>query len=62
MTIKTLSVPCPNCQKQVIMTNESPCRPFCSERCKAIDFGDWASENYTIPVESNEIDRWSEDE
>ena len=61
MTVKTLSVPCPSCKKQVLLTSESPFRPFCSERCKAIDFGDWATEKNAIPVEENELDRWSED-
>lgn len=26
-------------------------RPFCSERCKTIDLGNWAAENYRIPGE-----------
>lgn len=26
-------------------------RPFCSERCKAIDLGDWANERYRVPAE-----------
>ena len=25
-------------------------RPFCSERCKLIDLGAWASERYRVPV------------
>jgi hypothetical protein len=29
---------------------ESRYRPFCSERCKQIDLGAWAAEQYTIPV------------
>jgi endogenous inhibitor of DNA gyrase (YacG/DUF329 family) len=35
----------------------SPWRPFCSERCKLIDLGAWASEQHTIagdPVEPTE--------
>ncbi|CBJ36794.1 conserved protein of unknown function, UPF0243 family [Ralstonia solanacearum CMR15] len=31
-------------------TPESRYRPFCSERCKQIDLGAWAAEQYTIPV------------
>ncbi|MGI9339544.1 MAG: DNA gyrase inhibitor YacG, partial [Psychrobacter sp.] len=27
-------------------------KPFCSERCKLIDLGAWASEEYTLPAES----------
>jgi endogenous inhibitor of DNA gyrase (YacG/DUF329 family) len=26
-------------------------RPFCSERCKIIDLGDWAAERYRVPAE-----------
>jgi uncharacterized protein len=26
-------------------------RPFCSERCKLFDLGDWATEKYRVPVE-----------
>lgn len=29
----------------------NPWRPFCSERCKLIDLGQWASDGYRIPVE-----------
>jgi endogenous inhibitor of DNA gyrase (YacG/DUF329 family) len=28
----------------------SPTRPFCSDRCKLIDLGAWASEEHAIPV------------
>lgn len=29
-------------------------RPFCSERCKLIDLGQWASESYRIPETNQE--------
>jgi hypothetical protein len=29
---------------------QSPFRPFCSERCKLLDLGAWASESYRIPA------------
>lgn len=62
MTVKTLSVNCPTCQKKVIMGPQSPFRPFCSERCKSLDFGEWASENNKIAGEIvEEEDYWSED-
>jgi uncharacterized protein len=32
----------------------SPWRPFCSERCKLIDLGAWASEQHAIP--GNELE------
>ena len=31
----------------------NPFRPFCSERCKLIDLGQWASESYRVPVEES---------
>jgi len=42
-------LPCPQCQKPVQWRSDNPWRPFCSERCKLIDFGDWATENHRIP-------------
>ncbi|PIS36851.1 MAG: DNA gyrase inhibitor YacG [Nitrospirae bacterium CG_4_9_14_3_um_filter_53_35] len=43
-------VPCPICRK---MTDwyDNPYRPFCSERCKLLDLGAWASEGYRVPGE-----------
>ncbi|MCP5117333.1 MAG: DNA gyrase inhibitor YacG [bacterium] len=42
---------CPICRKQVALSG--PCMPVCSERCKLLDRGNWASEKYVIstPVE-----------
>ena len=42
---------CPNCEKPTVW-QDNPFRPFCSERCKLIDFGNWADENYAVPDES----------
>ncbi len=47
----TPKVDCPVCKKTVIWSEASPYRPFCSERCKLIDFGDWATEAHAIPGE-----------
>ena len=48
---KLAIVACPHCAKDVIWNKEvSPYRPFCSERCKLIDLGQWASESYSVPV------------
>jgi len=41
-------VKCPQCKADVPWTAESKWRPFCSERCKLIDVGAWASERYRI--------------
>lgn len=40
---------CPTCNRNVEWNPESPWRPFCSERCKLIDLGAWASERNAIP-------------
>ncbi|CAH1189952.1 DNA gyrase inhibitor YacG [Candidatus Nitrotoga sp. BS] len=54
MMKKATVVICPQCKKEVTWNNDSPYRPFCSERCKLIDLGQWASESYRIPqFESN---------
>lgn len=37
---------CPICKKEVAW--DDPYVPFCSERCKTIDLGNWASEKYVI--------------
>ncbi|MEO8302822.1 MAG: DNA gyrase inhibitor YacG [Betaproteobacteria bacterium] len=42
-------VACPCCGKPVEWTSASRWRPFCSERCKMIDLGAWASEAYRVP-------------
>lgn len=44
------TVRCPICNKDVLWTPENPWRPFCSERCKKIDLGAWANEEYRVPV------------
>jgi uncharacterized protein len=38
---------CPICKKEVALGD--PEFPFCSERCRLIDLGNWASEKYVIP-------------
>lgn len=43
-------VECPHCKKKVNWAN-SKWRPFCSERCRLIDLGDWASEKFKIAGE-----------
>lgn len=30
-------------------------RPFCSERCKLLDFGAWADEEYNLPAEGTSL-------
>ena len=42
---------CPTCGKPVEWQDNAH-RPFCSERCKLIDFGRWADEEYRMPGEA----------
>lgn len=42
---------CPTCATEVVWDKSNPYRPFCSERCKLIDLGEWASESHRIPGE-----------
>lgn len=44
-------VNCPICDKPVPWTDEYVAKPFCSERCKLIDLGEWASDTRAIPGE-----------
>lgn len=43
-------VRCPQCGAESAWSTGNPWRPFCSQRCKTIDLGAWASENYRVPV------------
>lgn len=54
-------VQCPTCQAPVEWSAQSPFRPFCSERCKLIDLGAWASEAHAIPGNEQEDDLFSGD-
>lgn len=47
----TTTVNCPTCQAVVNWTPAATFRPFCSERCKLIDLGEWANEEKSIPGE-----------
>ena len=44
------TVNCPQCGAKVEWDLNNRFRPFCSERCKMIDLGAWATESYRIPV------------
>ena len=43
---KVVSLRCPTCRKLVL--RDDPGFPFCSERCRLIDLGKWASDGYVI--------------
>lgn len=41
-------VKCPTCGQPRPWSAHNPYRPFCSERCKLIDLGAWASDGYRV--------------
>jgi len=45
---------CPQCHAPMLWSIENPYRPFCSERCKLIDLGQWATGAYRIPQEERD--------
>lgn len=47
-----LIVKCPTCQRAVPWTTEQRFKPFCSERCRMIDLGEWVMEEKRIAGES----------
>ena len=57
----TRIVSCPRCGKSVEWTPANAWRPFCSERCKLIDFGAWATEKYRVPVAEEDDQPGAED-
>ncbi|MBX2987639.1 MAG: DNA gyrase inhibitor YacG [Bdellovibrionaceae bacterium] len=46
-------VKCPQCGHLALFSAENPFRPFCSERCRLIDLGQWAEGTYRIPAEDS---------
>lgn len=48
-------ISCPHCGKKGTYTPDNKYRPFCSERCKLIDLGDWADEKHKVPGEPAQL-------
>ena len=46
-----IEINCPTCNKACKWGIENHNRPFCSDRCKLIDLGEWASESRKIPCQ-----------
>jgi hypothetical protein len=53
-------VRCPQCSKSIVYDLSNENRPFCSERCKLIDIGAWADEDYRVPGKPA-VEDWSDD-
>ena len=47
---------CPICKKEVAPAD--PHVPFCSDRCRVIDLGNWAAERYVVstPASPEELE------
>lgn len=54
-----MQITCRICKKKTTW-EENPYRPFCSARCKTLDLGAWASEDYR--VEGNKEEEEDENE
>ncbi|MGE5299593.1 MAG: DNA gyrase inhibitor YacG [Acidobacteriota bacterium] len=48
-----MKIRCPVCREWTTW-EENPHKPFCSKRCKLIDLGAWASEEYRVPGKKEE--------
>ena len=46
---KTTQVRCPQCGGLSAYSPQNRSRPFCSERCKLLDLGAWATDQYAVP-------------
>lgn len=49
-------VKCPQCGLLTFYSPENTSRPFCSDRCRLIDLGEWADQSYKIPVPVETLD------
>lgn len=47
---------CPQCKQATSLGRDNAWRPFCSERCKLLDLGEWFEERYTVPADNPEGD------
>ena len=57
-----LTVDCPTCGAPGEWNDKNTFRPVCSDRCKLIDLGAWASEEHKIPgAEDSEDELYSGD-
>ena len=56
-----MMISCPLCKKEAAW-EDNPFRPFCSERCRLIDLGKWAAEEYRVAGEKQSLPEDGEDE
>jgi endogenous inhibitor of DNA gyrase (YacG/DUF329 family) len=53
-------VVCPTCGGDSVYAPSNAFRPFCSERCKNIDLGAWASEDFRMPARGLAEDQFTD--
>lgn len=51
--MEKLTMKCPICEAPATW-KDNPHRPFCSERCRMIDLGNWMDEEYNVPLGETE--------
>jgi len=54
MGLSKKTMRCPACHGPSAW-EENPFKPFCSERCRMIDLGNWLGGNYKIPGERQDL-------
>jgi uncharacterized protein len=50
-------VRCPACGGKSLFAPSNAWRPFCSQRCKQVDFGAWASEEFRVAGKLEDLDQ-----
>ncbi len=48
-------IKCPTCGESTEYDQSNKWRPFCCERCKLIDLGEWAKESYRVPTDEEPL-------
>ena len=51
---RTLIVACPHCGGESRYDGSNPFRPFCCERCRMMDLGKWADEEFRVTLTDEE--------
>ena len=54
--VRSLARPCPRCGQPARLTDDNPARPFCCDRCKRVDLGEWLLESMRIPGKDGATD------
>ena len=53
---------CPGCGGDSVYAPSNPYRPFCSARCKNVDLGAWANEDFRMPAKISPEDLLTDDQ